>query len=186
MTEFVFYLFAAAAVLGAAMCILQRNPVVSAVWLMSMMFSLAALFVLLGAEFIGVMQIFVYVGAILVLFLFVVMLLNLEHAASDVRGPGAVTAAVVVAGLLAIELIALWRYTPGRLAAEVAQAPQRAAQLARAFPGGQLAQQSAAANGVVGAVAGPMFQTYLIPFEITSLLLLAALVGAVVLAKRRI
>jgi NADH-quinone oxidoreductase subunit J len=186
MTEFVFYLFAGAAVLGAVMCILQRNPVVSAVWLMSMMFSLAALFVLLGAQFLGVLQILVYVGAILVLFLFVVMLLNLGRTASDLRGPGAITAAVVIGGLLVIELIVLWRYTPGRLAAEVAQAPEMAGQLENAFPGGVLAQQAAEASGVVGAVAGPMFQTYLVPFEITSLLLLAALVGAVVLAKRRI
>ncbi len=186
MTEFVFYLFAGTAVLGAAMCVLQRNPVASAVWLMSMMFSLAGLFILLGGELIGVLQILVYVGAILVLFMFVVMLLNLGRTASDLRGPGAITAAVVIGGLLVIELIALWRYTPGRLAAEVAQAPQMAAQLESAFPGGQLAQQSAQANGVVGAIAGPMFQTYLVPFEITSLLLLAALIGAVVLAKRRI
>jgi NADH-quinone oxidoreductase subunit J len=186
MAEFVFYLFAGAAVLGAAMCILQRNPVVSAVWLMSMMFSLAALFILLGAQLIGILQVLVYVGAILVLFLFVVMLLNLGRATSDLRGPAGITAAVVIGGLLVIELFALWRYTPGRLAAEVAQAPQMAAQLENAFPGGQLAQQATEANGVVGAIAAPMFQTYLVPFEITSLLLLAALIGAVVLAKRRI
>ena len=186
MASFVFWLFAVAAVIGAAMCILQRNPVVSAMWLMSMMFSLAALYVLLGAQLIAILQVLVYVGAILVLFLFVVMLLNLGHASSDMRGPGAVTAAIAIAGLLIIELIALWRYTPGRLAAEVAQAPEMAARLENAFPGGQLAQQSAEASGVVGAVAAPMFQAWLVPFEITSLLLLAALVGAVVLAKRRI
>lgn len=186
MAAIVFYVFAVAAVLGAAMCVLQRSPVASAMWLMSTMFSLAAIFILLNAQLIGILQILVYVGAILVLFLFVVMLLNLGHAASDMRGPAGLTAAVLISGLLVIELIALWRYTPGRLAAEVAQAPEMAARLENAFPGGQLAQQSAEAVGVVGAVAAPMFQTYLVPFEITSLLLLAALVGAVVLAKRRI
>jgi NADH-quinone oxidoreductase subunit J len=186
MATFIFYLFAVTSVIGAVMCILNRSPVVSAMWLMSTMFSLAAIYVLLNAQLIGVLQVLVYVGAILVLFLFVVMLLNLGHAATDLRGPGATTAAVVISGLLLIELIALWRYTPGRLAAEIAQAPQMARQLESAFPGGTLAQQAAEANGVVGAVAAPMFQTYLVPFEITSVLLLAALVGAVVLAKRRI
>ena len=65
----------------------------------------------------------------------------------------------VTAALLVMELIPLWRSTPGRLAAEVAQAPQMAAQLESAFPGGQLAQQSAQANGVVGAIAGPMLRS---------------------------
>lgn len=185
MAQTVFYIFAAAAVIGAVMCILQRSPVASAVWLMSTMFSLAGIFVLLNAQLLGILQVLVYVGAILVLFLFVVMLLNLGKDATDFRGPPAVATAIVVCVLLVVELIALWRYTPARLASEIAQAPEMAT-AAAAFPAGQLAQQEAAARGVVGAVAAPMFQTYLIPFEITSILLLAALVGAVVLAKRRV
>jgi len=88
-------------------------------------------------------------------------------------------------GLLAIEMLVLARYTPARLAREIAQAPEMTS-VATAFPAGQLAQQEIAARGVVGGIAAPMFQTYLVPFEITSVLLLAALVGAVVLAKRRI
>jgi NADH-quinone oxidoreductase subunit J len=185
MTQFVFYLFAFAAVLGAAMCILQRNAVVSAIWLMSTMFSLAAIFVLLGAELIGILQILVYVGAILVVFLFVIMLLNLTHATSDMRGPGALGATVVIVGLLVVELAALWRYTPQRLAADIAQAPMLA-NPASVFAAGEVTRQETAARGVVGALAAPLFQIYLVPFEITSILLLAAIVGAVVLAKRRI
>ena len=183
MAAFVFYLFAAAAVLGAAMCVLQKSPVASAVWLMVTMFSLAAIFILLNAQLIGILQILVYVGAVLVLFLFVVMLLNLGTAGQDMRGPSGIAATVAISGLLVIELIALWRYTPARLAAEIAQAPAAAATM---FPGAAIAVQETEARGVVGAVAAPMFQQYLIPFEITSVLLLAALVGAVVLAKRRI
>ena len=183
METFVFYLFAAAAVLGAAMCILQRSPVASAMWLMSTMFSLAAIYVILNAQLIGVLQVLVYVGAILVLFLFVVMLLNLSQKANDLRGPSSVAAALVVVGLLAIELTALWRYTPRRLAAEVTQAP--VSDIAAAFPAGQ-AMQQAAAHNLVLSLADPLFRIYLVPFEITSILLLAALVGAVVLAKRRI
>jgi NADH-quinone oxidoreductase subunit J len=185
MTQFVFYLFAFAAVLGAVMCILQRNAVVSAIWLMSTMFSLAAIFVLLGAELIGILQILVYVGAILVVFLFVIMLLNLTHATSDMRGPGALGATVVIVGLLVVELAALWRYTPQRLAADIAQAPMLA-NPASVFAAGEVTRQETAARGVVGALAAPLFQVYLVPFEITSILLLAAIVGAVVLAKRRI
>src|SRR5689334_14460528 len=185
MAAFVFYLFAAAAVLGAAMCVLQRNPVASAMWLMSTMFSLAGIFLLLGAELIGILQILVYVGAILVVFLFVIMLLNLTRAAPDIRGPVSLGTTVVVIGLLILELAALWRYTPSRLAADIAQSPMLADPSA-VFAAGDLSRQDAAAHGVVGALAAPLFQTYLVPFEITSILLLAAIVGAVVLAKRKI
>jgi NADH-quinone oxidoreductase subunit J len=185
MTQVVFYLFAFAAVLGGAMCILQRNPVVSAIWLMSTMFSLAAIYVLLGAELIGILQILVYVGAILVVFLFVIMLLNLTHATSDMRGPGTLAAAIVIVGLLVVELAALWRYTPRRLAAELAQSTGLA-DPAAVFAAGEVTRQASAAQGVVGALAAPLFQTYLVPFEITSILLLVAIIGAVVLAKRKI
>jgi NADH-quinone oxidoreductase subunit J len=185
MEAIVFYIFATAAVLGGVMCILQRSPVASALWLMSTMFSLAALYVLLGAELIGAFQVLVYVGAVLVLFLFVVMLLNVGTATSDLRGPASVAAAVVIVGLLVIQLAALWRYTPGRLAAEVAQSPAFADPNAL-FAAGDLARREVVARGVVGGIAAPLFQTYLVPFEITSVLLLAAIVGAVVLAKRRI
>jgi NADH-quinone oxidoreductase subunit J len=185
MTEVVFYVFAAAAVLGASMCILQRSPVVSAMWLMSTMFSLAAIYVLLGAELIAALQVLVYVGAIMVLFLFVIMLLNLGRTGADYRGPSSVAATVVIAGLLLIELIALYRYSPRRLAAEVAQA-STFSDPATLFAAGEISRQEAAVRGVVGGVAAPMFQTYLVPFEITSILLLVAIIGAVVLAKRRV
>ena len=92
---------------------------------------------------------------------------------------------VVIAGLLAIQLVALWSYSPDRLAFEVAQAPQLR-DPAALFLGGEAARRAVAEQGVVGAVATPLFQTYLVPFELTSILLLVAMVGAVVLAKRRI
>lgn len=183
MASFIFYLFAVSAILGAALCVVQRSAVASAVWLMSTMFSLAVLFILLNAELIGILQVLVYVGAILVLFLFVVMLLNLDTVGRDMRGAGGIASAVAIGGLLLVELIALWRYTPQRIAEELAQSPGA---MAAMLPPGASVQAAVAERGVVGALAAPMFQTYLVPFEITSLLLLAALVGAVVLAKRRI
>jgi NADH-quinone oxidoreductase subunit J len=185
MTLAVFYLFATLAVVSACLCILQRNPVSAALWLVSTMFSLAAIYVLLDAQFIAAIQVLVYAGAVMVLFLFVIMLLNLGHTAPDMRGPSSVAATVVLVGLLGIELVTLWRYTPGRLAAELAQSPAFANPSA-AFAAGELARQETAVRGVVGGIAAPLFQTYLIPFEITSILLLAAIVGAVVLAKRRV
>jgi NADH-quinone oxidoreductase subunit J len=184
MTTAVFWFFAAIAVISAALCILQRNPVNAALWLVSTMFSLAAIYVLLDAQFIAAIQVLVYAGAVMVLFLFVIMLLNLGHASSDIRGPSVVTATVVIVGLLAGELFALWRYTPGRIAAEVAQA-RPFADPRVAFAAGEITRQENQVRGVVGGIAAPLFQTYLVPFEITSILLLAAIVGAVVLAKRK-
>jgi NADH-quinone oxidoreductase subunit J len=185
MTEVVFYIFAAIAVLSAMLCILQRSPMASALWLISTMFSLAAIYVLLNAQFIAAIQVLVYAGAIMVLFLFVIMLLNLGHSDSDFRGPSTIAATLVIVGLLAVELLALTRYTPRRLANELAQWPTFT-DPATVFVAGQVTQQESASRGVVGALAAPMFQTYLIPFEITSVLLLVAIVGAVVLAKRNV
>ena len=179
MTEVVFYIFAVAAIVSATLCILQRNPISAALWLVSTMFSLAAIYVLLNAQFIAAIQVLVYAGAVMVLFLFVIMLLNLGHA------PSTIAATVVIVGLLAIELFALLQYTPRQLASEFSQWPTFT-DPATVFVAGQITQQESAARGVVGAVAAPLFQVYLIPFEITSILLLVAIIGAVVLAKRKI
>ncbi|HEU5305150.1 MAG TPA: NADH-quinone oxidoreductase subunit J [Gemmatimonadales bacterium] len=185
MTEVVFYIFAGIAVVSALMCILQKSPVAAVLWLVSTMFSLAAIYVLLNAEFIAAIQVLVYAGAVMVLFLFVIMLLNLGSARSDLRGPSTVAATVVIVGLLVVELLALLHYSPRRLAAEFSPWPTYS-DPATLFVAGQITQQEAAARGVVGAVARPLFQVYLVPFEITSILLLAAIIGAVVLAKRNV
>jgi NADH-quinone oxidoreductase subunit J len=185
MTEAVFYIFAVSAVITALLCILSRSTISAVLWLTATMLSLAAIYLLLNAEFVAVIQVLVYAGAVMVLFLFVVMLLNLSTVTSDLRGPASLAAAVVTVGLLVIQLAALWRYTPARLAAEVAQSPAFA-DPNTLFAAGELARRETVARGVVGAVAAPLFQVYLVPFEITSVLLLAAIVGAVVLAKRRI
>src|SRR5690242_19368292 len=102
-----FYLFAAFAVGSAMLCILQRNPVSAALWLVSSMFSLAVIYVMLDAQFNAAIQVLVYAGAVMVIFLFVIMLLNLGHASSDVRGPSVLATAVVLVGLLSIELVTL-------------------------------------------------------------------------------
>lgn len=174
----VFWIFFAGAVISAAMCVLRRNPVSAAMWLVSTMFALAGIFVILDAPFLAAIQVLVYAGAVMVLFLFVIMLLNLDVTATDLRGSLSIGGAVAVTGLLAVELGALWIYTPERLAQELLPAG------ATSFPGAIPA--GAVSENIVLDVARPLFDAYLIPFEATSVLLLAAVVGAVVLAKRRI
>ena len=184
MVQFVFYVFAFAAIIGAIMCVTQRNPIASAFWLVSVMMSLAGVFVLLQAQFIGVMQVLVYAGAIMVLFLFVIMLLNLGEGTSDRRGAFSWVLAVVVSGAITVSMAQLADYTPDRLAHELSGSTDRGADVV--LLGGQRLQEAVEARGVVGAIAEPWFGAYLIPFQITGLLLLTAIVGAVVLAKRRI
>src|SRR5678809_630711 len=84
--EVVFYLLAGFAVVSALLCITQRNVIASAMWLVSTMFSLAAIYVLLNAQFIAAIQVLVYAGAVMVLFLFVIMLLNVGRGGNDLRG----------------------------------------------------------------------------------------------------
>jgi NADH-quinone oxidoreductase subunit J len=170
-TLILFWGFAGLAMLSALCCITRRSPVASALWLVMTLFSLAALFVLLDAQFIAVLQVLVYAGAIMVLFLFVIMLLNLGRAGpTDLKGPAGLGVGVLLAGLLLVQLLGLRQ---AGLSPAVALAPGAVA-------------RAAAEQGMVPAIARPLFGTYLIPFEITSILLLAAIVGAVVLAKRRL
>jgi len=170
-TLIVFWAFAVLAMGSALLCITMRNPVSSALWLVVTLFALAGLFVLLDAQFIAVLQVLVYAGAIMVLFLFVIMLLNIGRATrSDIKGAWGLGVGVLLAGLMMVQLLAL------RFGAPPPQLTLPAGAMARA----------AAEQGMVAAVARPLFSTYLVPFEITSILLLAALVGAVVLAKRKL
>jgi len=164
MIDFLFYLFAAFAVAGALGMLLNlRNAVAGALSLVGTMVALGAIYVLLDAYLIGVLQILVYAGAIVVLFLFVVMLLNLRHDAfSPERLRFTKTAGVVIGALVGIELLLL---LPAALGP--------AAELPAGFGGYR-------------AVGAALFTDWVLAFEVTSLLLLAAMVGAVVLAKRRI
>jgi len=187
MTQTVFYIFAACIVVSAICCIAVRNPIASVMWLVATMFGLAGVFLLHGAEFIAAIQVLVYAGAIMVLFLFAIMLLNIGRGPADLRAPPMRLMAAAVGAVLLVELAVLARYSAGRIAVEAD--PARAVPLGdptAAFPGAAAALAGTADKGVVGGIAEPLFTTYLVPFEITSVLLLAAAVGAVVLAKRKI
>jgi NADH-quinone oxidoreductase subunit J len=172
-TRLLFGGFAGLAIVSATACVTRRNPVASALWLVVTLFSLAALFVLLDAQFLAVLQVLVYAGAIMVLFLFVIMLLNLGRGGpTDLKGPIGLGLGVLLAGLLLVQLLVLRQ--PGSLAALGPAA------------GAGVAPRAAAGVGIIPALARPLFTAYLVPFELTSLLLLAAIVGAVVLAKRKL
>ena len=161
MTEAVFWFFAVVAVIAALACILQRNPIAAALCLVQVMFSLAAIFVLLDAQFIAVIQVLVYAGAV-VLFLFVIMLLNLQEE-PVAFAPGSLVAVAVAGGIgLAIAV------TVG-----LARTPLPSAALTKPFGGTE-------------PLAERLFTTYLLPFELTSVLLLVAIIGAVVLGKKRL
>jgi NADH-quinone oxidoreductase subunit J len=165
-----FWIFGVIAMGSGLLCITRKSPVASALWLVTTLFALAAMYVLLDAQFIAVLQVLVYAGAIMVLFLFVIMLLNLGRPGpTDIKGPLGVGIAAVLGGTLLLQLRVLGD-----------AAPPAAIQL----PEGAMAALQQ--QGMIAAVAGPLFGVYLIPFEITSLLLLAAIVGAVVLAKRKL
>src|SRR5436189_2845471 len=168
---FHFYLFGIVAIVSALLFVTRKSPVAAALWLVNTMFCLAALYILLDAQFIGAIQVLVYAGAIMVVFLFVIMLLNLGHPSelADARSLGWKLAAGFVGLALIAEVFALTRVRvpdsltlpPGALAADIMQ------------------------NGAIAPIARPLFTVYLLAFELTSILLLAAIVGAVVLGRRR-
>ena len=166
MTQYLFAAFAAVLVVSALLTILHKNPVTSALFLVLAFCSLAAIFLILGAEFLGMVQVIVYAGAIMVLFLFVIMYLNLQH---DIetgvqialrRGLG-----WLVGGVLAAEAAVLFvrRWAPG--------------------PSG--GGEAPAAVGNTQEVGLALYTRYLFPFEITSMILLVAMIGVIVAGKSR-
>lgn len=166
-----FYLFGILALASALAFVTRKSPVAAALWLVNTMFCLAVLYIMLDAQFIGIIQILVYAGAIMVVFLFVVMLLNLGHPREITDARGKLPS--IVAGLLGVIMLALIGVTlRGRVEAPAAVTERlMSAQVERV--------------GAVGAVAEPLFREYLLAFEVTSLVLLVAMIGAVVLGKRR-
>jgi NADH-quinone oxidoreductase subunit J len=165
-----FYVFAGLAIGGAVGVVMARSPVGSLLFMVTTLAAMAGTFVLLEAHFLAAIQIIVYAGAIMVLFLFVIMLLNLGHDyQKDLRGGAfAVLSFGVIggiAGLLARQLGAT-----GSLSG----------------PGAQAIDAAIAEHGALGVIAEPLYTTYVVPFEITGILLLVAIVGALVLAKREV
>jgi NADH-quinone oxidoreductase subunit J len=165
-----FYTFAAITVAGALMVVTQKNPVYSVLSLIAAFFGLAGLYVLLEAPFVAVAQIIIYAGAIMVLFLFTVMLLNAprEDAAEWDRShplyrPMAVRVGAVLAILLALELGWALSRTSGL----------------------SVAVNEVSGDMTIATMGRKLFTDYMFAFEVTSILIIAAMVGAVVLARKR-
>jgi len=162
MEALLFILFGAIAVGASVMVVTRKHPLASALHLILAMAAVAALFVLREAHFLAAVQMIVYAGAVVVLFVFVIMLINVPEDRLPIeRATLFRFAAVIAAGLLVVEgaLVA------GRLA----------------MPGGH-----GAGGGTLEAVGRALFTDYLLPFEIASVLLLAAVIGAITLAKKKI
>ncbi len=185
-----FWIFSLAAILAGLLTVMARNAVHSALFLISSLVSVAALFVLLGAEFIAGVQILVYVGGVMVLFLFVIMLVNVgaeEEGRNAIfnRTPQ-VTAALLFLALLGGALVVYViprgaQALQKRDAAKLEQAAARRVAQDQALP--PSATGVSRIGNQTGAVGNSLFTYASLPFEIASLLLLVAIIGSVMLAR---
>jgi len=162
MSQLLFFTLSAMTILSALVVVFTRKPMYSVLSLIVCFFTIAGHYILLNAQFLAITHIIVYAGAIMVLFLFTVMLLNL-NADSDVPKSGKLRiAATITAGMLFVTLLASIKSTTL----------------------GDFAFPPAADKGLVQHVSQRLFTDYLLPFEISSILFLSAMIGAVVLAKK--
>jgi NADH-quinone oxidoreductase subunit J len=164
-----FYIFAAMVLGGGALTITRRNAVHSALFLIVSLMGVAGLYLLQQAEFLFAVQIVLYIGGIMVLFLFVIMLVNLDQAAKEKQFNGQWIVALVCVAVVGVQVFRF--LSKGRTAFEIRQ------------PG---IMPAASAMGNTEQLADVLFKDYLLPFEIASILLLVAVVGSVVMAKKRI
>ena len=163
MDALLFMIFAAIAVVCGISLVLQTHPIASALSLVGVMAALAALYLLLGGEFIAAAQLIVYAGAIMVLFVFVIMLLN---AGLEERTPGSTVATLIgVPGVAALIGLCVFAFMHGRIPGE------------RGYTIGDF-------HVSTQEIGRLLFRDYLLPFEVTSVLVLIGIMGAVVLAKR--
>lgn len=164
MTVYLFYFLSFLAILCGMMVVLEKNPVHSVLYLVITFFAIAGHYVLLNAQFLAAVHIIVYAGAIMVLFLFVIMLLNLNKETEPHKSSIVKFAAVISAGLLLLVLIASLKGTEA-LPTPVTTNPD---------------------IGLVKNLGHVLFKQFLLPFEVASILFLAAMVGAVMLGKKDI
>jgi NADH-quinone oxidoreductase subunit J len=162
MEAFLFWVFAIVGVGCGVMVVWHRNPMSSAIYLVITMLCLAGFYVLLGGAFVAVIQVLIYAGAVMVLILFVIMMLNLREASLQREGSLPVWAIAGIVGLYLV--IKLGGLLGARTRAGLPATSE--------------------AFGTIQQVGTALFGTYVLPFELTSVLLLIAIIGAVILAKR--
>jgi NADH-quinone oxidoreductase subunit J len=159
---FIFILLSAMAIGSAVMMLLSKNPVKSILWLIVVFFAISAHYILLNAQFLAVVNIIVYAGAIMVLFLFVVMLMNLNADTEPVKNYRLHIIGIISGGSLLLVL------------------------LATLYKGGnsQLVQMKIGDQGLMDNLGKVLFTNYVLPFELASVLFLSAMLGAVIIGKK--
>jgi NADH-quinone oxidoreductase subunit J len=162
-TQILFWFLSVLALFGALMVVTSKNPVHSVLWLIATFFSISGHYILLNAQFLAIVNIIVYAGAIMVLFLFVIMLMNLNKTTEPQKSRWLKLAGGIAGGCLLLVLIAALKDS------EVKQ---------------QVAQVKTGDIGLIKNLGRELFSTYVVPFEISSILFLSAMVGAVVIGKK--
>ena len=160
-TEILFWALSGLALFSALMVITSKNPVFSVLWLIVTFFSISGHYILLNAQFLAVVNIIVYAGAIMVLFLFVIMLMNLGKDTEPQTSKWLKLAGAVAGGCLLLVLVAALRHTESRMT-----------------------ELGTGEIGLIENLGRVLFTEYVVPFEIASILFLTAMVGAVVIGKR--
>lgn len=162
-TQILFWFLSILALFGALMVVVSRNPVHSVLWLIMTFFAISGHYIVLNAQFLAVVNIIVYAGAIMVLFLFVIMLMNLNKTTEPKRNRWIKLAGGIAGGCLMLVLVAALRDSELK---------------------GQFAQVNTGDIGLIKSLGKELFTTYVVPFELSSILFLSAMVGAVVLGKK--
>ena len=163
-----FAYFAVAMTILSLLVVTRRNPVHSVLWMLVLFIHIAALYLFLNAEFIAAIQIIIYAGAILVLFLFVIMLLNLRKEEAEKRFQKQWLYSIAISVLLVIFLVSV--------VGNITVIP----------PPGPYTAEVIKSEGHLMTIGKVLYSEFLLPFEIASLILLVAIIGAVVLAKKRL
>ncbi len=163
-THIIFWFLTALALVSALMVLLSKNPVYSVLWLIAVFFAISGHYILLNAQFLAIVNMIVYAGAIMVLFLFVIMLMNLDKETEPQKDIWMKIAAVISGGCLLTQLVSL-----------VKQATEMT---------GKTALLKTGSIGLIENLGKALFSDYVVPFEISSVLFLSAMVGAVVIGKK--
>lgn len=161
-TQILFWFLSVVALFSALMVITNKNPVYSVLWLIVTFFAISGHYILLNAQFLAIVNIIVYAGAIMVLFLFVIMLMNLNKETEPQNNRWLKMAGAVAGGSLLLVMVAALKDT-------------------------DMKQQTLVNEGSIGLIKNlgkELFTTYVVPFEISSILFLSAMVGAVVIGKK--
>ena len=162
-TPILFWVLSAVALFSALMVITSKNPVYSVMWLVIVFFAISGHYILLNAQFLAVVNIIVYAGAIMVLFLYVLMLMDLKKETEPQKNRWVKLAGAVAGGSLLLVLVAVLR---------------------KADLGGRIAETRMGDIGLIENLGKILFNDYVVPFEISSILFLSAMVGAVVIGKK--